>query len=41
MATRNGRKIHYGPVLADALDLARVPRPLDRVLTHVRRNARR
>jgi len=35
MGTRSGRKIHYGQVLADALDLTRVPRPLDRVLTHV------
>ena len=41
MGTRSGRKIHYGQVLTDALDLARVPRPLNRVLTHVRRNARR
>ena len=35
MGTRAGRKIHYGQVLADALDLTRVPRPLDRVLAHV------
>ena len=35
MGTRSGRKIHYGQVLADALDLARVPRPLDRVLAYV------
>jgi predicted ATPase len=41
MGSRAGRKIHYGQVLADALDLTRVPRPLDRVLTHVWRNARR
>lgn len=32
MGTRGGRKIHYARVLVDALDLARVPRPLDRVL---------
>jgi hypothetical protein len=35
MGTRSGRKAHYGRVLADALDLTRVPRPLDRVLAHV------
>jgi hypothetical protein len=35
MGTRSGRKIHYGHVLAGALDLARVPRPLDAVLAHV------
>jgi hypothetical protein len=35
MGTRSGRKIHYGRVLAEALDLTRVPRPLDSVLAHV------
>jgi len=35
MGTRGGRKIQYAPVLVDALDLARVPRPLDGVLAHV------
>ena len=30
-----GRKIEYVPLLVDALDLARVPRPLDAVLAHV------
>jgi hypothetical protein len=35
MGTRSGRKIHYGRVLAEALDLARVPRPLAGVLAHV------
>jgi hypothetical protein len=35
LGTRGGRKIQYAPVLVDALDLARVPRPLDRVLAHV------
>ncbi len=35
MGTRSGRKAHYGRVLADALDLTRVPRPLDRVLAEV------
>ena len=35
LGARSGRKLHYGQVLADALDLTRVPRPLDRVLAHV------
>jgi hypothetical protein len=35
MGTRGGRKIQYAPVLVDALDLAHVPQPLDRVLAHV------
>ena len=35
MGTRGGRKIQYAPVLVAALDLARVPRPLDGVLAHV------
>ncbi len=35
MGTRGGRKIQYAPLLIDALDLAQVPRPLDRVLAHV------
>jgi hypothetical protein len=29
------RKIRYARLLVDALDLARVPRPLDGVLAHV------
>lgn len=29
------RKIRYGPLLVDLLDLERVPRPLDRLLAHV------
>lgn len=29
------RKIRYAPLLVDALDLGRVPRPLDAVLAHV------
>ena len=33
MGTRSGRKRHYARLLAGAVDLARVPRPLDRVLT--------
>jgi OLD-like protein len=36
LGTRGGRKIQYAPVLVAALDLTRVPRPLDRVLAHVR-----
>lgn len=35
MGTGSGRKIRYGRVLAEALDLDRVPRPLDRVLAQV------
>ena len=35
MGTRSGRKTRYGRVLAGALDLARLPRPLDRVLAQV------
>ena len=37
LGTRAGRKVRYGTLLVDALDLDRVPRPLDRVLAHVRR----
>ncbi len=32
MGTRGGRKAQYARLLVDALDLARVPRPLDRLL---------
>ena len=35
MGTRGGRKIQYAPVLVGALDLDRVPQPLDGVLAHV------
>jgi hypothetical protein len=35
MGTRSGRKIRYGRVLAAALDLSRIPRPLAGVLAHV------
>ena len=35
MGTRAGRKIRYGRLLVEALDLTNVPRPLDRVLAHV------
>jgi hypothetical protein len=34
LGTRSGRKIRYARLLVDALDLLRVPRPLDRVLAH-------
>jgi hypothetical protein len=33
--THKGRKIRSAPLLVEALDLARVPRPLDRVLAHM------
>lgn len=35
LGTFSGRKIRSAPALVDALDLTRVPRPLDRVLEHV------
>jgi len=35
MGTRSGRKAQYARLLAGALDLNRIPRPLDRVLAHV------
>lgn len=35
MGTRGGRKIRYAPLLVDALDLERVPQPLDCVLAHI------
>lgn len=35
LGTRSGRKIHYARLLTEALDRARVPRPLDRVRLHV------
>jgi hypothetical protein len=35
MGTRSGRKMHYARVLVDALDLDRVPLPLDRLLAHL------
>ena len=34
MGTRSGRKSQYARLLVDALDLARVPRPLEQVLAH-------
>jgi hypothetical protein len=33
--TNAGRKIRSAPALVDALDLTRVPRPLDALLAHV------
>jgi hypothetical protein len=35
MGTRSGRKIEYARLLVDALDLERVPPPLDRLLAHI------
>jgi predicted ATP-dependent endonuclease of OLD family len=35
LGTHKGRKIQSAPLLVDALDLNKVPRPLDRVLAHV------
>jgi hypothetical protein len=35
MGSGSGRKIRYARLLVEALDLTRVPRPLDRVLAHV------
>ena len=35
LGTTSGRKIRSGPLLVDALELTRVPRPLDQVLSHV------
>ena len=35
MGTRSGRKLHYARVLVEALDPTDVPRPLDRVLSHI------
>jgi hypothetical protein len=35
MGSKGGRKIRYARLLVDALDLSRVPRPLDGVLAHV------
>jgi hypothetical protein len=35
MGTHSGRKIQTAPLLVEALDLDRIPRPLDAVLAHV------
>jgi hypothetical protein len=40
MGSGGSRKIRYARLLVDAVDLARVPRPLDRVLAHVVRGDR-
>jgi len=40
MGTRGGRKLRYARLLVDALDPTTIPRPLDRVLTHVQRSNR-
>jgi len=37
MGTRARRKIRYGTLLVEALDLERMPPPLDLLLTHMRR----
>lgn len=34
IGTKSGRKARYGRLLVDALDLTRVPRPLERVLSY-------
>jgi hypothetical protein len=36
MGTKSGRKVRYAELLVEALDLARAPRPLERVLAYVR-----
>jgi hypothetical protein len=35
LGTRSGRKSHYARTLVEALDLDRMPRPLELVLAHV------
>jgi hypothetical protein len=35
LGTRSGRKIQYAALLAERLDLARVPAPLERLLAHI------
>jgi hypothetical protein len=35
LGSGGSRKIRYARLLVDALDLDRVPRPLERVLAHV------
>jgi hypothetical protein len=41
LGSGGSRKIEYAPLLVQALDLDRVPRPLDRVLMHVTAAQRR
>jgi hypothetical protein len=38
LGTKARRKLDYAPLLVDALDLDRVPGPLDRILAHVTRS---
>ncbi len=40
MGTRAGRKVRYGSLLIDAIDLVRVPRALELVIAHARETAR-
>jgi hypothetical protein len=35
MGSGGSRKIRYARLLVDALDLEKIPRPLDQVLAHV------
>jgi len=35
IGTRSGRKIRYGHLLAQAVDLDRIPAPLDRLFGHL------
>ena len=35
MGTRGGRKIHYAPLLVDAVDMGRVPPPLDLLVSQL------
>jgi hypothetical protein len=35
MGTKSGRKLHYARVLVEALDLRKVPQPLDQLLADV------
>lgn len=39
MGTRAGRKVRYGSLLTDAVDLACMPRALELVMAHARRSA--
>ena len=41
LGTRSGRKVRYGALLVDALELDKVPRALDLALAHVGSDARR
>jgi hypothetical protein len=41
LGTRAGRKVRYGSLLIDAIDLARVPRALELVIAHAREAARK